>query len=415
MLNGPRTESPRRVWSVVAFVAVIAGAAGVAWWATHDRSTVEREAEGGHDHAAMPVGVGGTDARVVLTAEQARRIGVTFATVTMGMQALDIHTVGQLVVDETRVTIVATKVDGWVERLHADYTGQLVRAGAPLLELYAPMVVTAQEELLLAGRLVRDVADGDSVTRADAADLVASARRRLAWWDVPEEEIARVERTGEATRTVTLRVPSSGIVLEKHVEAGQRIIAGEALYRVADLGTLWVEGEIYEQDLRSVRVGQVAIATFDAFPGERWTGRVAFVHPTLSTDTRTARVRVVLQNPGLRLKPGMYASLQLAGAARPTVLTVPRSAVLATGERAIVFVRLPAGRLEPRPVTVGGIGDGRVEIVAGLAVGDVVVASATFLIDAESNLGTALGGMGEMPGMEITIPPADAPPARTPR
>ncbi len=416
-------------WRALVLVAVVLGAVFVAWWATREGPVAATEtaaetaaaaaaaaaAATGGDHASMAMPEGDSTRTVTLSAEQARRIGVTFATVTTGPLAHDISTVGQVVVDETRIRTIAPKVDGWVERLYVDYTGQSVRAGAPLLELYAPMVVTAQEELLLAHRLARDVAAGDAKTQADAADLIASARRRLAWWDVPEEEIARVERTGSAARTITLRVPASGTVLEKNVEAGQRIMAGAVLYRVADLTTLWVEGEVYEQDLRSLRVGQSVVATLDAFPGERWSGRVGYVYPTLSTETRTARVRITLANADLRLKPGMYATLQLAGTARPAVLSVPRSAVLATGERTIVFVRLADGRLEPRPVVLGMTTDTRVEVVRGLVAGDVVVASATFLVDAESNLGTALGGMGNMPGMEITVPPASTPTKRPPR
>ena len=184
-------------------------------------------------------------------------------------------------------------------------------------------------------------------------------------------------------------------------------VMGEA-FRVADLGTVWVEGDVYEQDLRAIRTGQAAVAELDAYPGERWTGRIDYVYPTLSAETRTARVRVALANPGLRLKPGMYATLRVTGGASTAgapVLTVPRGAVLATGERSLVFVRRADGRLEPREVRLGAASDDRVEILRGVAVGDTVVASATFLVDAESNLGTALGGMGDMPGMEITVPP----------
>ena len=201
--------------------------------------------------------------------------------------------------------------------------------------------------------------------------------------------------------------------------AGQRIMAGDAVYRLADLSTVWVDGDVYEQDLRAVRQGQRATAEFDAYPGERWAGRIAYVYPTLSPETRTARVRVALANPGLRLKPGMYATLHIEGAGSAAALTVPRAAVLATGERQLVFVRRADGRLEPREVTLGATSDDRAEILRGVSAGDTVVASATFLVDAESNLGTALGGMGDMPGMEITLPPAgpraDSARARPPR
>ena len=396
----------QRFFRGVALAALPLTALAVAWWATRDAATPA--AAGGHDHASMATP---TDSArpVALTAEQARRIGVTFAPVEASDVPRQIRTVGQVAFDETRLTTIAPKVDGWVERLHVDYTGRPVRRGEPLFAIYSPMLVTAQEELLLAHRLARDVAAGSADARSGADDLVTSARRRLAYWDVPASEIARVERTGEVQRALTLYAPTSGVVVEKNVTQGQRVMAGEALYRVADLSTVWVEGDVYEQDLRAVREGQPATADFDAYPGERWTGRIAYVYPTLSPETRTARVRVALANPGLRLKPGMYATLHIEGAGRASALTVPRSAILATGERQIVFVRRADGRLEPRLVEVGATSDDRVEIVRGVSVGDTVVASATFLVDAESNLGTALGGMGDMPGMEFTLPPADSP------
>ena len=391
-------------WAAIAGAPLLA--IGLAWWGTRDART--ESADAGHDHASMAV-AGDSARSVSLAAVDQRRIGITFAPVTLGPIGREVRTVGQVAVDETRVRTVTTKVDGWVERLHVDFTGQLVERGAPLLAIHSPMVVTAQEELLLARRLTGDVAGGGAETRDAADDLVTSARRRLAWWDVPADEIARIERTGQVQRTVTLRAPASGFVLEKNVTTGQRVMAGEALYRVADLSTVWVEGEVYEQDLRAVAVGRPVTAEFDALPGERRAGRVAYVHPTLNPETRTVRVRVALANPGLRLKPGMYATLLLEGAARGATLSVPRGAVLATGERQLVFVRRRDGQLEPREVRTGGTSDARIEILSGLAIGDTVVASATFLIDAESNLGTALGGMGNMPGMEITTPPSNGP------
>ena len=398
------TSPARRALRWAAIIGAPLLAIGLAWFATRDGDV--EPADTAHGHAGMAMG-GDTARSVSLAAVEQRRIGVTFAPVTLGPLGREVRTVGQVAVDETRLHTITTKVDGWVERLHVDFTGQYVQRGAPLLALYSPMVVTAQEELLLAQRLRGETAGGSAEARDGAADLVASARRRLAWWDVPADEVARIERTGQVQRTVTLRAPATGFVLEKNVTAGQRIMAGEPLYRVADLSTVWVEGEVYEQDLRTVAAGRSVTAEFDALPGERRTGRVAYVYPTLSPETRTARVRVAFANPGLRLKPGMYATLLLEGAARGATLSVPRGAVLATGERQLVFVKHANGQLEPREVRTGSASDERVEILSGLALGDTVVASATFLIDAESNLGTAMGGMGDMPGMEITTPPSN--------
>jgi membrane fusion protein, copper/silver efflux system len=271
------------------------------------------------------------------------------------------------------------------------------------MTIYSPMLVAAQEELLVARRLVGDVSSPEASRHA--GDLLASARKRLSYWDIPDEEIAEIERAGTARRTIVLRSNATGFVTEKNVVAGQRIMAGDPLYRVADLSTVWAEGEIFEQDLASVTVGQSVRADLDALPGHGRTGRIAYIYPTLNPETRTVRVRVVLSNPDMQLKPGMYATLRIAGAQPVSRVTVPRSAVLATGERSIVFVRERNGHLTPREVQLGKASDDRVEILRGLAAGETVVASATFLVDAESNLGTALGGMGNMPGMDVTTPP----------
>ena len=397
-----------RILRLAVYPAVLLAAIGGVYLATRDGSAATPAAAHSHGVAATS---DSAKRPITLTDADARRIGVTFAPVTLGALSREVRTVGQITFDETRVSAIAPKVDGWVERLYVNSTGQPVRQGAPLLAIYSPMLVTAQEELLLARRLQGEVDGAESSTTQRAAELVASARRRLAYWDIPASEIAEIERSGVVHKTLTLRAPTGGYVLEKTVLAGQKIMAGDALYRVADLSTVWVEGEVFEQDLANVREGQGVRAELQALPGERRTGRIAYVYPTLNPETRTVRVRVVLPNHDLRLKPGMYATLRITAGARDAVLTVPRSAVLSTGERSIVFVRGANGQLAPREVSVGASNDERVEILRGVRAGETVVASATFLVDAESNLGTALGGMGDMPGMELTTPPKplDAP------
>ncbi len=376
---------------------------------------VTREPETSTTAAVVGVsGTGGGATSVMLSDVDAERIGVTFATATMGSIAQDIRTVGQITFDETRVSTIAPKVDGFVEELHVSSMGQLVRRGEPLLSIYSPMLVTAQEELLLARRLVSDVADGTPDAVRGAQELLTSARRRLLYWDVPEGEIDRIERTGEVRRTITLTAPASGFVVEKAVFTGQRIMAGDAILKLADLGVVWVEGQVFEQDLALVRAGQTVGVTIDAFPSEEWVGRVAYVYPTLDAESRTTRIRVALSNGGLRLKPGMYATLHITGTARDAVVSVPRSAVLSTGRRNLVFVRRPDGMLEPREVALGMTSNDRVEIRQGLASGETVVASATFLIDAESNLGSVLGGMANMPGMDMPSTQTDQPKPATP-
>jgi multidrug efflux pump subunit AcrA (membrane-fusion protein) len=361
-------------------------------------------------HRIHTVPNGGDTARsVTISDADARRIGVTYAAATVGALGKDVRTVGQITFDETRLRTIAPKIDGWVDQLMVNVVGQSVSLGQPLLSIYSPMLVAAQEELLLAKRLQRDVSEASGDAQRRATDLLLSARRRLAYLDIPDTVIAEIERTGDVRKTLTLRSPAAGYVLEKNVLPGQKIMAGEALYKVADLSTVWAEGEVFEQDLPSVRVGQSVTAEFQALPGEARTGRIAYVYPTVNPETRTVRLRVVLSNGDLRLKPGMYATIRIAGTERAAVLTVPRSAVLSTGERSIVFVRDAKGRLTPREVSLGMSNDERVEILRGLAAGETVVTSATFLVDAESNLGTALGGMGNMPGMDLTTPPKPLP------
>jgi Cu(I)/Ag(I) efflux system membrane fusion protein len=288
--------------------------------------------------------------------------------------------------------------------------GQSVGAGTALFAIYSPMLVTAQEELLLARRLAADVAGAATDARENAASLLSSARRRLAYWDVSPADIAQIEKSGDVRRTLTVRSPASGFVVQKNVLQGQRVMAGEPLYRVANLGTVWVEGEVFERDLPAVRLGQTVTAELDALPGRARRGRITYIYPTLDPETRTSRVRVALPNPGLALKPGMYATLRWPAGVTTSALTVPRSAVVSTGQRNLVFVKRADGMLEPRLVTLGTSTVNRIEILSGLSRGDTVVASATFLVDAESNLGALLGGMGDMPGMDMTAPkpPEDA-------
>jgi membrane fusion protein, copper/silver efflux system len=340
---------------------------------------------------------------VMISAEAAQRIGVTYAQVTLGPLNREIRTVAQVTYDETHVKTISPKIDGWVEQLYVNYTGQPVSVGQPLLSIYSPMLVSAQEELLLASKLTTSLSGASSDTRSSANDLESAARRRLRYWDISPAEVERIERTGQVRKTLTLRSPVNGVVIEKNVLGGQKIMNGEALYKVADLSIVWIEGEVFERDLPAVRVGMTVTTEFDALPGELREGRIAYLYPTLNPDTRTARIRVALPNPGMRLKPGMYATIRIRGVSSNAV-SVPRSALLSTGERNLVFVRRKDGMLEPRSVSIGESTEDRTRIISGVSVGETVVASATFLVDAESNLGSSLGGMGDMPGMDIAKP-----------
>jgi Cu(I)/Ag(I) efflux system membrane fusion protein len=414
----PPADKRKRRLLTGAAVAFVLLAVVVAVAATRDSSAPVDDAT--QDHATMGATTVGPGL-VSLDASQAERIGVTYARVELAPISRTVRTVGQVTFDETRLKTISPRIDGWIEQLYVNATGQYVGRGQSLFTLYSPMLVSAQEELLLAKRLAGEVAGGTSDGVLGAEQLLASARRRLQYWEVPADEIARIERSGEVRRTITMRSPVSGYVVDKPVLAGQRIMAGDAIYRIADLSVVWVEGEVFERDLASVRVGQAVSAHFEALPGESRAGRVTYIYPTLNSETRTVRVRVAMTNRDQRLKPGMYATLTMPVDGGASALTVPRGAVLSTGERNLVFVRRADGKLEPRLVTLGSTGDDRIEILSGLASGETVVASATFLVDAESNLGTLMGGMGDMPGMDMTAPttgpetrvtpaPAPAPP-----
>jgi len=383
--------------AMLSIAMVLAATAIVAGYALRDVDAAPATEQSGHDHAAMTASGAATAKPVHLSEDAGRRIGVTYVTAERKPLRRAVRAVGAVTFDETRVSDVTLKVDGWVERLHVDYTGAPVRRGQALLALYSPALVTAQEELLLANGLARDaLARGDSGAAGRAAELADAARRRLRFWDVPAAEIARVERTGEPARTLTFAAPTDGVVVEKQVVEGSRVVAGSPLLRVADLSRVWLEGEVFEQDLSLVRVGQRATVRMDAYPGERFDGRIAFVHPTLALESRTARVRVELANPGFRLMPGMYASLELSPETDRSALMIPRDAVHHTGERALVFVPDASGALAPREIVTGLTAGGDVEVLAGLVEGERVVASANFLIDAESSMGrSAVGGAGD--------------------
>ncbi|HSH76408.1 MAG TPA: efflux RND transporter periplasmic adaptor subunit [Longimicrobiales bacterium] len=352
------------------------------------RSTGTAEAQaqgGGHDHGAA-VAVSGELSPVVLGDEDARRIGFGLSEVEHRSLPLSVRAVGTVAYDETRLATVNPKVEGWVEALHVDFTGAPVAAGEPLLEVYSPMLVTAQEELILAARLSREAAAGRATE--NAAQLLESARRRLAYWDIPDEEVRRIEQSGETTKTLTLRAPTSGVVVEKNVVQGDRIMPGMTVYRIANLSRVWIEADVFEKDLALVAEGQSARVTFEAFPGRSFSGRVTYVYPTVSMRSRTARIRLELPNPELELKPGMYASIDLQVPPAEPSAVVPRSAVIETGERALVFVQGTGGMLHPREVIVGRTSGQLTQILAGVSPGERVVSSAAFLVDAESNLGT---------------------------
>lgn len=352
----------------------------------------------------------GDEGSIRLTADEIRTFGVTFGTVERRPLERTIRAVGAVDFDETRMAYVAPKFGGFVERLYVDFEGKPVSRGQPLLEIYSPELVSAQEELLLARRLGEKVgSSGVEGVAEGTSDLLASARRRLRYWDISAAQIDRILATGEVTKTLTLHSPASGIVMEKSVLEGQAVKPGENLYMIADLSEVWVEAELFESDAALVHEGMPASITVAALPGRTFSGRVEYVYPTIEKRTRSMKARIALPNPGGTLKPGMYATVRLERELGE-VLSVPRSAVLNTGETAVAFVDMGGGRLMPRELTLGMPGDEWVEVLDGLEPGQRVVTSAQFLLDSESNLAEVmrammaqmnLSDMESMEGMDI--------------
>lgn len=390
----------------IAIVALAGAAVGVYAITSDDQAA--GNGGGGHNHGAASGAA--VAAPVRLTPELAQRIGITYATAEAGPMISVVRTVGDVAYDETRLVSVNPKIEGWVEQLYVDFTGAPVAKGQPLMAIYSPMLVSAQEELILARRLLDDAGESEAAT-TNARELLEAARRRLSYWDISAAEIARIERTRTPQKTVLLRAPASGVVVEKAVYQGQRIMPGMELYRIADLSTVWLEGEVFERDLGLIRVGSQARLTFEAYPGETFTGSVAYVSPTMTTESRTGRIRIELRNPGLRFKPGMYANMEFQVSVHRDGIHIPRSAILQTGERTIVFVRAADGTLTPRQVTAGTATTEHIEIISGLAAGEVVVASANFLVDAESNMSAAFDAMAPA---ATSVPPATSPATQPP-
>ena len=310
-------------------------------------------------------------------------LGVRTATVEVRPAASrTVRATGVVQFDERHLATITTKVAGWIEHLAVSATGDEVHRGQVLAELYAPDLVAAEEEYLIASRMGAHGGNGG---------LTAAALQRLRALDVPDDEIARLRRTGVSSRRIAIRAVEDGVVIEKPVQEGMRIAPGEPLYKTAELATVWLIADVQERDLGGIRPGLKAVASFVAFPGQTFSGVVDFIYPALTAETRTARVRIVMPNTDRALRAAMYASVEIAIPVDPgSVMTVPDSAVIDSGKRQLVLIAKGEGRFEPRAVRVGVHGDNWIEILDGINPGEQVVTGANFLIDAESNIRAAL-------------------------
>lgn len=304
-----------------------------------------------------------------------------------------IRTVGTLAYNDRQVALVNTKYEGWIEKVYVNYVGEAVELGQPLFEIYSPQLVTTQQEYLNALDYAKRMTAGEYPdVGARATSLVASARQRLEYWDVSDEQIAELERTGVPTRTLAVESTVAGVVIEKMDQAleGMFATAGMNLYKVADLSTIWVEVDVFEHQVSWVKVGQRATVELPYEPGRTYSGRVRFLLPSFDSQTRTLKAAIELPNPSRRLRAEMFANVTLDVPSASNVLTVPQEAVIQSGRRNVVVLDQGNGTFLVSEVTLGVNGDGLHEVTSGVTEGDRVVVSAQFLIDSESSLREAI-------------------------
>ncbi|BAN35665.1 RND family efflux transporter, MFP subunit [Sulfuricella denitrificans skB26] len=374
-----------------------------------DTSPVPKKDEMGMDY--IPVYEGDEDGspesagQVKISPEKIQKLGVRSEAASLRDLTRSVHAVGRVEANERLTYTIAPKFEGWIERLHVNTTGQPVSKGQALLEVYSPELVSAQNEYAIAIQGQKSLQQGSSEAQAGMKQLAESSLARMKNWDISAEQLQALRKGSETRHTITFRSPANGIVMEKKAVQGMRFMPGEVLYQIADLSSVWIIADVFEQDLGLIKLGQTANVRVNAYPGQEFTAKVVFVYPTLNAQTRTIPVRLELANPGGMLKPAMFADIDLAVQGKGKVLTVPSSAVLRSGTHQTVLVELAEGRFEPREVKLGVQGNDYVEILEGLGEGEKVVTSANFLIDSESNLKAAFSNMTsgqEKPG----TPPA---------
>lgn len=359
-----------------------------------DTSPVPKKDEMGMDYLPVYEGQLTAPGQVQISPEKIQKLGVKTAAVATRALTRSIRGLGSIQIDERRVHTVAPKFEGWVQRLYVNETGQAVKRGQPLLEAYSPDLVTAQQEYLIARQGQQALLKGSAQALGTAEHLAENALQRLLFWDIAPAQIQRLESLEKPLDTLPLLSPVNGVVLEKPALEGMRFMPGELLFRIADLRKVWLLAEVFEQDIAGLRLGQVVQVHINAYPERLFSGKIGFIYPALTTATRTVKVRVELPNEEGLLKPGMYGSVTLKVLEDKGMrLAVPDSAVIDSGIRQIVLLKRGEGRYEPRIVKLGPLADGYYEVLEGLNTGDEVVIYSNFLIDAESNLKSALDSL----------------------
>jgi RND family efflux transporter MFP subunit len=331
---------------------------------------------------------------ITVSPERQQLIGVKFSTVERNSETRSIRAVGKVTYDETRVAHVHTRIDGWIEKVFVDFTGDFVKKGEPLLTIYSPEMLASQQELLLAARARELMRNNPLASAAQHGDsLFEAAKRRLQLWQLSDEQIEHVLTTGQPIASVTLFAPASGFVSERKAFPNQKVTPDSDLYTITDLSRIWIVADVFESDITAIRIGDPAYVSFTGGNAPSLAARVSYIQPQVDPVTRTLKVRLEAGNPALRMKPEMFVNVEF-GIKSAAQLVVPAEAVLDTGDRQTVFVDLGDGYLEPRQVVVGDRFGDRVAITHGLAAGERVVSSGTFLIDSESQLKAAATGVG---------------------
>ncbi|MEO8332537.1 MAG: efflux RND transporter periplasmic adaptor subunit [Gallionella sp.] len=372
-----------------------------------DTSPVPRKDSMGMDYVPVYEGDQQSSGVVSINTDKVQKLGVKSEAATMRILDKMLRASGRIEIDEQRTYTIAPKFEGWVQRLYVNTTGQAVSKGQPLFEVYSPELVSGLREQALAQQGIAALKDADEDARDSMRRLAEASATRLKNWDIADGQLNKDH--------VTYFAPVNGVVLEKKAVQGMRFMPGEVLYQIADLSMLWVIADVPEQEIAAIKVGGTAKVSMEAYPDKDLDGKVDFIYPTLNSATRTVPVRIVIANPHGLIKPAMFAQVELPTGHKDKVLTVPTSAVIDSGSRQVALVQLAPGRFEPREVRLGSRSDRYVEILAGIAEGELVVTSANFLIDAESNLRAALAGFGSHAAQGSTAPLAAGNPFQPPQ
>jgi Cu(I)/Ag(I) efflux system membrane fusion protein len=357
-------------------------------------------ADGGGAAASAPADVSTMEVGTVqITPEKQQLIGVKYEQVQVGGGSRTIRAVGKVAIDETRIGHVHTKLEGWIDKVFVDFTGEVVKKGQPLLTIYSPDMLASQRELLLAAKaktIMRDSALPSGFDQSES--LLQATRRRLELWDLSEAQIDQVLKTGEPIKNITLYSPMTGYITDRKAFPQLKVMPDTDLYTIVDLSHVWIMADVFEYEAPNIRLGETARVSIQAIPGRVFNARIDFIQPQVDPMTRTLKVRLNMDNPGVLLKPDMYADVEFL-VNIPSKLTVPAEAVLNSGDHKTVFIDRGNGYLEPRQVKTGEREADRIQILSGLSGGERVVTSGNFLVDSESQMKAAASGMGGMAGM----------------